>query len=1120
MFKFLRKHPPKDSEERGQLKKELFGYRRCLDHGFPSKPSCMAYDPKLKLLAIGTKTGRIKILGAPGVEWSVELRSDVSVNQLFFLPEQGRLLSLCSDNTVYLWEINQKGEKSVLEQKREYTFSVDESRMKGISVCCLTNNCEQLLIGTEIGNIYILDLNSFKLLDQIIYQDVVMQNVPDDFKVNPGAVEALAVHPTDPDKFLIGYNRGLIVLWDNEASNADQTYNSTQQLESLSWHRNGTEFMSAHNDGSYIIWSSTNSAEPKDPALTPYGPFPCKAISKIDWKTAKLDPFIIFAGGMPRASYGDRHTVTIMQGANNIHTVLDFTSKVVDFITISRADEAEDEMEMDEPHTLVVLAEEELVLIDLETQGWPAYALPYLNSLHCSPITCSQHVSNVPDNLWQKIADAGQAQNKNLSSREWPINGGKIAGAESLTKDLLLTGHEDGTVRFWDASSTSMSLLYKLSTASLFNVEIHGDHNSGEVEEEWPPFRKVGNYDPYSDDPRLGIQKIALCPLSETLVVAGTAGQVVVMRAERDDRELEVSSTTVSVVSDRDGFVWKGHEALGKREGEVTFPAGFQPVAVMQISPPAACTALAFHSEWQLVAAGTAHGFGLFDYAQKKEVTSRCTLNPDDLTGTSDTPISRRKSFKKSLRESFRRLRRRRSERRKAEEKTKEQKKGDDKSEGIEEKASPIKTSPPASPESRPVERQVEARNPEDSISSMVRCLYFATTYISDVSNTTSSLWVGTNGGHVYIYTVTVPQEKRSENEVAAVLAKEIKLRHKAPVMSIAVVDGRTKILPDPLEVQHARAKEPQGNNHSVVICSEEQLKIFTLPHLKAKWKYKITAVNGSRIRKVAFINFRSRSDDNYSECNIACLNNQGELSVYSVSTLRQQLEASCLRREDINGISSFTFSKNGQGFYLQSASEYARVTLSARCATEPTCSLELKEGMRVVVEDEPEPETQEAAQTEGNTETEAAQTSGGDNAEGLNDSVLNDSQANTTMEGEITQDSVQIMQHTEEVSTSTETTRTASVQETTTTVISGDNLENSTVTTTVTESSQQVTSSGDAPITGNNEENKVPTPETQIIEKTEEQLTKLKISDEDEALNKKRGLETTAEIQATVTAS
>lgn len=58
-------------------------------------------------------------------------------------------------------------------------------------------------------------------------------------------------------------------------------------------------------------------------------------------------------------------------------------------------------------------------------------------------------------------------------------------------------------------------------------------------------------------------------------------------------------------------------------------------------------------------------------------------------------------------------------------------------------------------------------------------------------------------------------------------------------------------------------------------------------------------------------------------------------------------------------------------------------------------------------------------------------------------------------------------MQHTEEVSTSTETTRTTSVQETTTTVMSGDSVENSIVTTTVTESSQQVTSSGDAPSTG-----------------------------------------------------
>ena len=90
------------------------------------------------------------------------------------------------------------------------------------------------------------------------------------------------------------------------------------------------------------------------------------------------------------------------------------------------------------------------------------------------------------------------------------------------------------------------------------------------------------------------------------------------------------------------------------------------------------------------------------------------------------------------------------------------------------------------------------------------------------------SLWVGTNGGHVYIYTMTVPTEKRNESDVIAVIAKEIKLRHKAPVIHIAVVDGKSRVLPEPLEVQNERAKaaDYSGPHHTVVICSEEQLKV------------------------------------------------------------------------------------------------------------------------------------------------------------------------------------------------------------------------------------------------------------------------------------------------------
>ena len=79
-----------------------------------------------------------------------------------------------------------------------------EGRLKQISNLCLDMASKKVLIGTEGGNIYTLNLTNFKIEDSILYQDIVIQNSTDEFKVNPGAVEALLVHPTDTNKILIG----------------------------------------------------------------------------------------------------------------------------------------------------------------------------------------------------------------------------------------------------------------------------------------------------------------------------------------------------------------------------------------------------------------------------------------------------------------------------------------------------------------------------------------------------------------------------------------------------------------------------------------------------------------------------------------------------------------------------------------------------------------------------------------------------------------------------------------------------------------------------------------------------------------------------------------------------
>lgn len=90
---------------------------------------------------------------------------------------------------------------------------------------------------------------------------------------------------------------------------------------------------------------------------------------------------------------------------------------------------------------------------------------------------------------------------------------------------------------------------------------------SQDDEEEWPPFRKTGVFDPYSDDPRLAIKRVVLCPLSGSLVVAGTAGHVIVAKFDTEVLNGELKVTTMSLVNDRDGFVWKGHDQLSPKSG-------------------------------------------------------------------------------------------------------------------------------------------------------------------------------------------------------------------------------------------------------------------------------------------------------------------------------------------------------------------------------------------------------------------------------------------------------------------------------------------------------------------------------------------------------------------------
>ncbi|KAJ7305987.1 hypothetical protein JRQ81_010353 [Phrynocephalus forsythii] len=938
-FRFRRQgHDP----QREKLKQDLFAFNKTVEHGFPNQPSSLAFDPKLRIMAIGTKSGALKIYGAPGVEFTGLHKETATVTQMHFLPGQGRLLSLLDDNTLHLWEIHPKDGYSHLEETRSFILPGrpgSPPSITRVTVILLQSTCDVAYLGTEGGGVYLLELPGLALLeDRTLYQDEVMQSVPEDYRCGKalGPVEAVQEHPRDPSKILIGYSRGLMALWDSNTRSMEHLFLGVQQLESLAWDRSGRTVVSSHSDGGYAVWSvASGSPKTVQPATStiPYGPFPCKAINKIVWQTCESGShYIIFSGGMPRASYGDRHCVTILQGQTLV--TLDFTSRVIDFFTVCNT---EAEAEFDNPTALVVLVEEELVAIDLQTPGWPTILAPYLAPLHSSAITCSYHISNVPLKLWERIISAGEHQNPRLSSVSWPINGGRSLAREPTQRSLLLTGHEDGSVRFWDASGVSLKPLYKLLTANIFQTDCeHNDSMSQPCEEEWPPFRKVGCFDPYSDDPRLGVQKIALCKYTAKMVVAGTAGQVLVTELSEETSEHAINVAVLDLLQDREGFTWKGHDRLPPKNGSLAFAPGFQPSALVQCMPPAAVTAVTLHSEWNLVAFGTSHGFGVYDYYRRNPVLARCTLHPNDSLAM-EGPLSRVKSLKKSLRQSFRRIRKSRVS-------GKKRVNASSPSSKVQEANAQLAEQPgPHEVEMTPVQRRIEPRSADDSLSGVVRCLYFADTFLRDAAHHGPTMWAGTNSGSVFAYALEVPsQEKFSERSVEAVLGKEIQLMHRAPVVSIAVLDGRGNPLPEPYEVSQDLAKAPDMlGSHSVLIASEEQFKVFTLPKVSAKTKFKLTAHEGCRVRKVGLVNFASATCEDYSENGLACLTNLGDIHIFTVPGLRPQVHYDCIRKEDISGIASCVFTKHGQGFYLISPSEFERFSLSTRNITEPLCILD-----------------------------------------------------------------------------------------------------------------------------------------------------------------------------------
>uniref|UniRef100_A0A673IEQ1 Syntaxin-binding protein 5-like n=1 Tax=Sinocyclocheilus rhinocerous TaxID=307959 RepID=A0A673IEQ1_9TELE len=929
---------PRELEIQETLMSEHFQICKTVRHGFPYQPTALAFDPVQKILAIGTRSGGVRLLGRPGVDCHCQHESGAAVLQLQFLINEGALVTACADDTLHLWN---------LRQRRPAILHSLKFNRERITFCHLPFQSKWLYVGTERGNTHIVNIESFILSGYVIMWNKAIELST---KTHPGPVVHLSDSPKDEGKLLIGFESGTIVMWDLRAKRSDFRIYYDEAIHSVSWHHEGRQFMCSHSDGSLSMWNLRNTAKPFQVTF-PHGGYThtvCmhKSCLLIKYKLLALDveAFVVFSGGLSYDKAGRRPTLTIMHG--KAITVLEMDYPIVDFLVLCETPYLN---EVQEPYAVVVLLEKDFVVVDLTQSNFPIFENAYPMDIHESPVTCTAYFADCPPDIIPVLYSIGAKHKKTgYSHKEWPVGGGTW---------MVVT----------------LQMLYKLKTSKVFEKPKSGDvGRSAELVEE----------DPYA------IQMISWCPQSRIFCVVGISAHVILYRFSKHD-----ANTTITVSSLEVRLQCEMEDVISPSDTENTpcfsdpsglspqpqppsprsntpdsdlirltyrmirMPPGYQAELVVQLlwvdgEPPQQITSLDLNSAYGLLALGNCNGLVVVDYLQKTVLLCMSTL---ELYGSAD-PLQRLTRSPRKNRQSTsgtHALCRSKSP-----------------TSGffyhlfllsfhsllffifyyssvcplssifldISLLPHPLFLSPLLHSFSESRENSF-SRSRSSSVSSIDRETKEAVTTLQFVESygrksdtlPMPCLWVGTSLGLVLIIPMSIPMDEQERTV----------LMLKGSVLRFAFLDCGGALINSPYEVwrdQHApddpdrprkrklvnfspsSSQEASGDGHLAVVCSERQAKVFFMPSQACLYVHNITESS-----------FVLRADV-VSVCNsvcLACFCANGHIMTLSLPSLRPLLDVSYLPLTDMRIARTFCFTNGGQALYLCSPTEIQRITYS-----------------------------------------------------------------------------------------------------------------------------------------------------------------------------------------------
>uniref|UniRef100_A0A4W5RCI8 Syntaxin-binding protein 5-like n=1 Tax=Hucho hucho TaxID=62062 RepID=A0A4W5RCI8_9TELE len=879
--------------------------------------------------------------GRAGVECYCQHDSGAAVIQLQFLVNEGALVSALADDSVHLWNLRQK-QPAIL-----HTLKFNRER---ITFCHLPFQSKWLYIGTEKGNIHIVNVESFTLSGYVIMWNKAIELSS---KSHPGPVVHISDNPMDEGKV------GTFQRTSNQSFIHSRYPPLLQAIHSVAWHHEGKQFTCSHSDGTLTTWNVRVSAKPTI-TITPHGkqpkdgkkPEPCKPILKVEYKTTRAgDAFVVMSGGLSYDTGCRRSCLTVMHGKST--AVLEMDYPIVDFLTLCETPYPNGELQYYSTVTETPYPNGELQYYSTVTETpYPNGELQYYSTVTETPYPNGklQYYSTVTETPYPN----GKLQYYSTVT-ETPYPNGELQYYSTVTE----TPYPNGKLQYYKLSTTQRTSSQLDTTVGSIGVNM-GQHPCGTL----------------STPCRVHVPIITLSPQLLEVRMQGELNDV--DSPDPAGEHPPTPSTPVPPSSSSPTQEGEPPEAqpftsddgprdnvpcLKVRSAPLKQSPGYQVELVIQLvwvsgEPPQQITSLAVNSSDGLVVFGNSRGLAVVDYLQKSLLLNMSTselYSPSDpyqrqpqsprktRQPSGDIPpvtscMSRLSIFYTSMKKTYHSSNSRKS------------------SHVYHSLSCLLSLSFSLSISlvlfnqpflSRQIPHTVNfVRSRSSSVTSIEResreaisSFHFSESFPRKTDSSPSpSLWLGTTQGTVLVLSLSLPPtgDQRLQQPVGVSSCGTL-VRLKGGILTMAFLDSLGAVLPPSYEPwsepnapdeEKTRRRRPTSppptqegqDSQYAVVCSEKQAMVVGLPSQSCFFKHNIT--ESSFVLRADVVQMAA------GLC-LACFCANGHIMTLSLPSLRPLLDVNYLPLTDMRIARTFCFSNLGQALYLTSPTEIQRITYS-----------------------------------------------------------------------------------------------------------------------------------------------------------------------------------------------